>query len=545
MVHRRLAILDLSPAGAQPMSSADGRLRVVYNGEIYNTPELRADLEARGCVFVSHSDTEILLHLYRREGRAMASRLRGMFAFALWDEEAQGLLLARDPLGIKPLYIADNGRTFRVASQVKALLAGGDVDASPEPAGHVGFFLWGHVPEPFTLHRGVRAVPAGATLWVCRESGPEDAQPFFALGQELAACERGAVGMDARETEARLSAAIEDSVRHHMLADVPVGVFLSAGLDSTTIALLASRYAETPLRTITLGFGEFKDTPCDETGFAEDTARRAGFDHHTCWVGKDDFENDLTRLLEAMDQPSVDGVNTYFVSKAAHAEGLKVVLSGLGGDELLGGYDSFRQIPALVRRARHWRWAGSFLRRATASWIGRLTSPKYAGLLEYGGTYGGAYLLRRSLFMPWELPQVLDPVLVRTGLRDLHFRETLDTAHQSLSSPQLKISALQTGFYMRNQLLRDSDWASMAHSLELRVPLVDIELLRAVAPLMAGPHVPPKKAMASGVADRLPPGLLDRRKTGFGIPVGDWMRDVAAGRGLRGWARWVYRHWKQ
>lgn len=539
--HRRLAIIDLSASGAQPMASSDGRYVVVHNGEIYNFRALRRELEAEGRVFVSQSDTEVLLHLYDRDGEDMVERLRGMYAFAIWDGGRRGLFLARDPYGIKPMYYAHDGRNFRFASQVKALLAGGGIDTSPAPAGHVGFFVFGYVPEPETLYRGIRALPAGHTLWI-DDDGPRTPKRFFDIGAELRASGAGENGTPPPDL---LREALIDSVAHHMVADVPVGVFLSSGLDSTTIAALASEHETEGIRTITLGFDEYKGTLSDETPLAAEVAELYGAVHDTRWVRRDDFTGEVERIIAAMDQPTIDGVNTYFVSKAASEAGLKVALSGLGGDELFGGYPSFRDIPRVVsalRPLRYVPWLGRGMRIVAEPIIRRLCSPKYAGVLEYGSRSGDAYLLYRAVFPPWELPSVLDPDLAREGWRDLAARARLETTVDGLASPRAIVSALESSWYMRNQLLRDSDWAGMAHSLEIRVPLVDASLLRRIAPLITAPHPPDKRAMAAAPTTPLPDGVLDRPKTGFLVPVRDWLAadaDVPE-RGLRGWARMVY-----
>lgn len=550
LAHRRLSIIDLSPAGAQPMATADEALRVVFNGEIYNYRELRRDLEGRGYRFRSDSDTEVLLHLYREHGPEMVARLRGMYAFALWDETARRCLLARDPFGIKPLYYADDGRTLRFASQVKALLAGGGVDTGPEPAGHVGFFLWSCLPEPYTLYRGIRSVEAG-TLLVLEAGGRPRASRFGSIAEELRQAEAAGEGRRyaPEEVQARLKEAVTDSVRHHLIADVPVGAFLSSGLDSTTITALACQ-AGGQLNAITLGFEELRGSPRDETLLAGQVARRYGARHHCLWISREDFQRDLPRILQAMDQPSTDGVNTYFVAKAAAAAGLKAAVSGLGGDELLGGYPSFQDVPRLAGLS----WPskapglGRTFRVISAPLIKYFTSPKYAGLLEYGGTYPGAYLVRRSLFMPWELPEVLDPDLAREGWRELQPLARLEETVRGLRQPHLKVAALEMTWYMRHQLLRDSDWAGMAHSLEIRVPLVDLELLRRVAPLLALPRRPTKVDMARTPEQPLPEEVINRKKSGFYIPVPQWLAEagdhpeLAGQRGLRGWAQLLYRH---
>jgi asparagine synthase (glutamine-hydrolysing) len=542
--HRRLSIIDLRTVADQPMVYDNGRLRIVFNGEIYNYKTVRAELAALGHVFETDSDTEVLLHLYDRYGADMVRHLRGMYAFALWDERRAGMLLARDPFGIKPLYIADDGRVLRVASQVKALLASAAVDSAPEPAGHVGFFLWGNVPDPFTLYSGIRALPAGTTMWIDRQRAYSP-KPFFDIGRILAEAEADPAPHDEGERKRLLREALLDSVHHHLVADVPVGAFLSAGLDSTTIIGLAAELGATKLNTVTLGFREFEGSGNDETALAEQVARQRGTSHQTCWVLGRDFATERDRLFTAMDQPSIDGVNTYFVAKAARETGLKVALSGLGGDELFGGYPSFRQIPRLVRALSPFQaipWPGRLLRSATSPWLGRITSPKYAGLLEYGGSWGGAYLLRRGLFMPWELNAVLPREMVRAGLDKLQTLDQLEATMAGIRSPRLKVSALELSWYMRNQLLRDADWAGMMHSIEIRVPLVDAELFRRLAPLLASPHPPGKRDMADTLSVKLPDAILNRAKTGFVVPVRDWLmgESGAAPRGLRGWAQKIY-----
>jgi asparagine synthase (glutamine-hydrolysing) len=555
--HRRLAIIDISPGGAQPMLLPEKNLAITFNGEIYNYRELRAGLEKKGHHFRSTSDTEILLHLYAEEGEAMLEKLRGMFAFAIWDGAKQTLFLARDPFGIKPLYWADDGKAFRAASQVKALLAGGNIDTSPEPAGHVGYFLWGHVPAPYTLYRGIRNLTAGHCMTI-DALGKKRLRAFCNIPDILAAAEGRTTDDGRRTTDDQpltsdlLGSSLRDSIRHHLIADVPVGVFLSSGLDSATLTALASEFGG-QLRTVTLGFEEYKRTPNDETPLAEEVARRYGTNHQTIWVTRKDFESDLHRVFHAMDQPSCDGLNSYFISKAAAQAGLKVALSGLGGDELFGGYPSFREIPRAVSALRPFqqcRWLGRAVRVVTTPFLKHMTSPKYAGLLEYGGTYGGAYLLRRGMFMPWELPEILDGDLVREGWNELQTLARLDDTANGIHSPHLKVSALEMTWYMRHQLLRDTDWASMEHSLEVRVPLVDVELLRATAALFAREPRPTKRDMALTARSSLPASVLDRPKTGFQVPVRQWLMEAnqKAGnrkqkpgeRGLRGWTRHVY-----
>ena len=574
--HRRLAIIDLTDAAAQPMTSADGRLVVTYNGEIYNYRSLRQDLEARGRQFRSDSDTEVLLQLYAEKGDAMVHDLRGMFAFALWDASRRRLLLARDSFGIKPLYYADDGSCLRFASQVKALQAGGGVSRAPEPAGIVGFYLFGSVPEPYTLYEQIRSVPAGSLLWV-DAAGPGEPRQYFSVAHAWRQAELTSPGPPSDRLEAAREALL-DSVRHHMVADVAVGAFLSAGIDSGALVGLmsevqASSRRETergtkdreshPLRTITLAFDEYRGTRDDESPIAAEVAALYRAQHTTRQVSQAEFAGDLPKILEAMDQPTIDGVNTWFVSKAAHEAGLKVAISGMGGDELFGGYPSFRDIPRWVRllwlpgRVPGLGWLAEHVQSLFAPLFSVL-NPKAAGMLRYGGTYPGAYLLKRGLFLPRELPLVVDPDLARDGLRRLAPLDLIRTAVTTTSrsgaprSAFAKVATLESSLYMRNQLLRDTDWSSMAHSLEVRVPLVDAWLLRDIGKwLIGGKPQNQKQLLADAPQTSLPYSVTGRTKTGFTTPIARWQHQLLSAQAWRGsdlltrngcpWARrWAY-----
>jgi asparagine synthase (glutamine-hydrolysing) len=524
--HRRLSIIELSERGAQPMQSADGELVVTFNGEIYNYGALRKELEAKGYVFRSHSDTEVLLHLYANKGVDMVHDLRGMFAFGLWDGRRRSLLLARDPYGVKPLYYADDGRTVRFASQVKALIAGGNIAKDPDPAGWVGFYLFGSVPEPHTIYRSISALPAGTTLSVDR-SGVEAPRRYFSIARVFAEAEQGELKPD--DLEAYCREALLDSVRHHLVSDVPVGAFLSAGVDSGALVGLMRDAGQETVQTITLSFTEFRNDQKDEAPLAEQIARRYGTRHVTRRITEREFQEDLPNILEAMDQPSIDGINTWFVSKAAHEQGLKVAISGLGGDELFGGYPSFRDIPRLVgwtRLPSRLPFAG-FAFRQLMTFARRIFPfhPKSAGLLAYGGTYPGAYLLRRGVFLPWELDTVMDKDMAAAGMHSLDPLGQLDASiADGPKSPFGKIASLEASHYMRNQLLRDTDWASMAHSLEVRVPLVDSVLLTKLAPaLLAAGRVNGKVLLGRAPKQALPDSILQRGKTGFTVPLAQWL----------------------
>jgi asparagine synthase (glutamine-hydrolysing) len=335
-----------------------------------------------------------------------------------------------------------------------------------------------------------------------------------------------------------------DTVRHHMVADVPVGVFLSAGIDSNVIASLATEI--TPhLCTVTLAFDEYAGTEHDEAPLAEAAAKLLGSDHVTTRIGSEEFIDVLDGFMQSMDQPTIDGLNTYFVSRCAAAQGLKVALSGLGGDELFGGYPSFDQIPRLLnwgKKVAPYGSVGRGIERMLRLLGSTLIPPKVAGLLTHSTDIASAYLLRRALFLEGELELLLDESWLKEGLERLSIRKALMQTVSAKSSVHVQVAALESCWYMRNQLLRDTDWSSMAHGLEVRVPFVDFSLLQRLAPVIASP-LPPTKQDLAACAMRLPPSIRSRPKTGFTTPVRKWIdaSRTAPQRGLRGWASEVHR----
>jgi asparagine synthase (glutamine-hydrolysing) len=532
--HRRLAIIDLSPAGQQPMSR-EGRYWIVFNGEIYNYQELREELEQFGMTFHSHSDTEVILALYAQLGVDMLSRLRGMYAIAIWDARSETLLLARDPFGIKPLYYAADGDHLRFASQVRALEAGGAISRDPDPVGAAGFLLWGSVPEPYTIRRSVHSLPAGHYLLI--EQGR--------VGAPCPYDQRGGMGSPKQTSVAE---ALTDSVRAHLVADVPVAIFLSAGLDSSLLAALAVRLLPEPPMTITVRFDSFAGTSWDEGPLAAQVASTLGTKHIERVVGVGDFPDLWACVLSAMDQPSIDGFNTYVISRIAHEFGVKVVLSGLGGDELSGGYPSFRQVPVWARRAHLLgKIPGLPSLWPKLARTMRPGQPKLADMLRYGASMPGAYYLWRGLFLPEQLSDVLGKEMAQAGQAGYNpvvdvgrhltgKRMATDGNPESDGWDQVRV--MEVNQYMRNQLLRDSDWASMAHSLELRVPFVDAWLGEQMAALRFEPaRSQGKAASVRTVAPELPEVLWNRPKSGFFIPIMDWLEPARRQNQARSWGR--------
>jgi asparagine synthase (glutamine-hydrolysing) len=530
--HRRLAILDLDARANQPMVSTDGRYIIVFNGEIYNFHELRREVEAEGSAFRTTSDTEVLLTLFAREGERMLPRLRGMFAFAIWDNLSRELFLARDPYGIKPLYYtrAKDGLIF--ASQVKALLASGLVSLERESAGLAGFYLWGSVPEPWTLYRDVFALPAGH--WLRVRAGVTEAPTCW---HDIRAHWQGeGQKTSVYELQERVRQAVQDSVRAHLVADVPVSVFLSGGIDSGTVAGLMPELGARA-EGITIGFEEFSGQHDDEVPVARAIAAHCGLPHHVRMISRTEFQHNIPHILDAMDQPSIDGINTWFACKAAAEFGYKVVLSGLGGDELFCGYSTFRQIPraaALGRSIIAILGASALLGASGAYLAKRLSKPKLVGVPTFMGSLEGLYFLSRGLFLPEELPGLMGSEMAREGLLHLGGRlhgMTQADARDGVSA----IGLLESIYYLRNQLLRDSDWASMAHSLELRTPFVDAKLLETLGPYVSSFAGGAGKAMlAQSTKKPLPQSVMNRPKMGFSVPMATWLSEEATNKHL--WA---------
>jgi asparagine synthase (glutamine-hydrolysing) len=544
LAHRRLAILDTSDAGAQPMRDAGNGNVIVYNGEIYNYPELREQLTRAGTRFRSQTDTEVLLHLYAEHGTDMLRFLRGMYSFAIWDVERYQLFLARDPYGIKPLYFTTDGMTFQFASTVRSLISGTKMSVTHDPAGQVGFFLYGSVPEPYTLFNEVSALPAG-THMIVRRTGIQSSSANSLIQDSFDSTSRFNSNSDPAAIVESIADAVKESIKAHLLADVPVGAFLSGGLDSSMVTGIAAESLPS-LHALTLGFDDFIGLPSDETVAAEAYAKALHIPYSCRWVSANDFVAERSAFMQAMDQPTIDGLNTWHVAKFAAQSGLKVVLSGVGGDEIFRSYPSFSTIPSILRFGEMLKYVNKFgqsVRFITYPLAKRFGKPKLAGLLEYSNSFERAYLLAKGLFMPWELYDVLDPDLIESGLTKLN-NFTCSIKVNSQHDLLTRISIAESTCYLKNQLLRDIDWIGMSHSLEIRAPLVDVILLRAAAQaFLASPNIK-KSAIASAVIPGLSPDAIARKKQGFAIPLSRWIpHDRRLGSEMRSWAVYVHNNY--
>lgn len=510
IAHTRLSILDLSPAGHQPMSNADGRYWITFNGEIYNFRELRANLVAQGEQFHSQTDTEVILKLYQCLGADCVKHLRGMFAFAIWDDLEKTCFIARDPLGIKPLYYSVLGSTLVFASELRAIVASGLPALNLSMEGLYGYLVSGSVPEPHTLIEGIHCLAAGH--WLRWQSGTITQSQYWQIQFTPEA-------INLSEATQKVRHALVDSIKHHFVSDVPVGIFLSGGIDSTAVLALACQTQTNQLRTYSIAFEE---TEWNEGEIARKTADQFGSDHREYKITASLGRELIPKFLESIDQPSIDGFNTFCVSHLAHKDGTKVVLSGLGGDELFGGYQSFQKVPQMVRWSRRLQplkpiniGVGIALER----W-GKSTQVKRLGdFLQQTPNSAAAYRSLRGIFSHWEACAIIKHYLPDQALPV----RGISNPFHNLPSPEDEVSLLEISGYMRNQLLRDSDVMSMAWGLELRVPFVDRALIEAIASIESNIRLAPKKQLLIRAVPELPSWVVNRPKQGFSFPFQRWI----------------------
>jgi asparagine synthase (glutamine-hydrolysing) len=521
---RRLAIVDLSPLGHQPMHDSETGNWIVYNGEIYNFREVRAELEAIGTIFTSHTDTEVVLRAFARWGEQCLDRFRGMFGFAIWSAREHRLFLARDPMGIKPLYYAQSGQYFIFASEARTLLETGLIPTNLDHAGLLNYLTFGSAYDPLTMIEGVRALPAGNSLsWV---DGAVQETSYWDLVGKTPGPEESLVSSDAHLADIHLQSALEEVVRMQMVSDVPVGVFLSGGIDSSALVSILSRSGITP-STFSI---VFREADFSEAEHSRAIANMFHTDHHEINVSQQDALAAIPDAIGAMDLPTMDGVNTYFVSRETRKAGVKVALSGLGGDEVFAGYSTFRTVPRMERFAKTWSQVPRALASPLAAAFGAVApnsdqGRKLTSLARGNGRVLHPYFLSRMLFTPTQRDSLLrevnddnEQVACASQRESLELASGLDSVN--------RVSYLETRCYMLNTLLRDADFMSMAHGLEVRVPLIDHRLAKAVLGLPGKWKVngTPKKLLVGLLNGSLPENIVNRRKRGFTLPFEHWMK---------------------
>ena len=498
--HTRLSIIDLSEAGQQPMFSGCGNYVIIYNGEIYNFAELRAILQQRGYSFKSRSDTEVLLNGFIEYGVGIVGMITGMFSFAIYSKLTRELFLARDRSGIKPLYYYHTPKDFIFSSELKVLhgsRAEFDDDAK------VYFLLLGYIPDPLTIVKGACSFPAGHFGLLRNNSLTTYRYDSYTFGRKIAGTYSDIVSS--------VRNILEESINRHLISDAPIGVFLSGGLDSSLITAIASKQAAN-VQTVSLAF---EDEKFNEEHYQDLVVASCGTKHTKYIINEDSFISSVKKFTESMEQPTVDGLNTYFISEVANKVGLKTVLSGIGGDELFYGYPSFKSASAL-----------KFLSLVPYSLVEMFAlSGKYKKLELLRAERELAYYLpRRALFSPSQIAAIL-----QLSVSDVY--ELIAKLWHIYNSSHIlnlsdKICYFELEMYMKCQLLRDADKFGMAHSLEIRVPFLDKQLIDYVLSINPsikfGKHN--KQMLADACKDLLPSEILSRRKKGFVLPFEQWFR---------------------
>jgi asparagine synthase (glutamine-hydrolysing) len=539
---RRLSIIDL-PGGHQPVFNETGNVAVVFNGEIYNFPQLRKTLEGRGHAFRTHSDTEVIVHAYEEWGENCLRELRGMFAIAIWDarscgasgEAARGarIFLARDRMGIKPLYYAVADGAFLFSSEVRSLLSGGRFQPRLSPGSLEAYLTFGSLVEPCTLVEGVFSVPPGHCLSFSAGVPPVKPSPKpYWVYSDAVRHEEGPAPKNLREAAKLLRPLLEETVRDHLISDVPLGVFLSSGLDSTSLVALASRF-QSDLHTFTVIFPEQRFS---ESKISRQTAKRFNTRHQEVLLTPDMLVAQVDDAVKSLDQPTMDGLNTYFVSRAARQSGLKVALSGLGSDEIFGGYSTFVSTPRAAFVAGLGRWIPAPFRRLTAGAAVRIAAGdavrKAAAAWRSPRDFPHAYYFTRLLFTPSRVRRLLAPYFESDEYSRDHenpWRERMrETARQAAQLDSFtSVSCFELQSYMVNTLLRDTDSASMANSLEVRVPFLDHRLVEFVGRLpRSAKYTPevPKSLLVEALSDLLPDEVVGQSKRTFTLPWDVWLR---------------------
>jgi asparagine synthase (glutamine-hydrolysing) len=539
---RRLSIIDL-PGGHQPVFNESRNVAVIFNGEIYNFRQLRKTLESRGHTFRTASDTEVIVHAYEEWGEQCLRELRGMFAIAIWDARDCGvsgeaarhakIFLARDRLGIKPLYYAVAGGAFLFSSEVRSILASGQIQPRLSPDSLEAFLTFGSVIEPSTLVEGIFSIPPGHCISFSADAPPTKPSPKpYWVYSDAVLQHDGPVPQNFNEAAKQLRPLLEETVQDHLIADVPLGVFLSSGLDSTSLVALASKF-KSDLHTFTVVFPEQRYS---EAAVTRETAIKFKTQHQEILLVPDTLVGQLNDAVKSLDQPTMDGLNTYFVSRAAAQSGLKVALSGLGSDEIFGGYSTFETTPRAAFVAGLGRWIPGPFRRLTAGAAVRIASGdavrKAAAAWRSPTEFPHAYYFTRLLFTPSRVRRLLAPYFESkeySGNQNNPWRARMaETSRQAAKLDSFTgVSCFELQSYMVNTLLRDTDSASMASSLEVRVPFLDHRLVEFVGRLPKNAKYNrdvPKSLLVEALSDLLPDEVVGQSKRTFTLPWEVWLR---------------------
>ena len=515
--HQRFSIIDLSAAGHQPMANEDKSVWVSTNSEIYNYKELRNEL-ADKFQFHSQSDTEVLLRAYENWGISCLDRFIGMFSFAIWDNKREALFIARDRLGIKPLYYYIKDQQFTFASELRSLVASGFIDKSINPTGLYHYLSFGHSKSPETIVSSVRELKPGHYLWIDKNGNWEEKEYWNPFNENESP-------VSGKEIHEQVRSVIEESVRCRSISDVPLGAFLSGGIDSSVVVGNLASISNDPITTLTISFQEKE---FDESEYSQEVSDRFKTNHHVLKLDEEQFLQALPSSLSAMDQPTIDGINTYLISRSAQEVGLKVALSGLGGDELFGGYPTFKLIPKLMQRKKIFKYI-PFMKWGVGVCKGLFPSDQATKMEHWmQGKLSGAheYFLIRALFCQEPVTLLFaDKKQARTEI-EKDFERTQNQIEQFPTDDEFnQISYLETFHYLQNMLLRDVDNMSMAHPLEVRVPFMDHRLVEMMFRMPGEEKTgAAKHLLVYSMKSLLPDNVWQRKKMGFAIPFDMWMR---------------------
>lgn len=524
---RRLAIFDLNNRANQPMQSLCSRYVIIFNGSIYNYKTLRKYLIDNNIKLKTHSDTEVILELFALEGSKMLPKLEGMFAFVIWDCKKKEGFAARDPFGIKPLYIGTNLDGIILSSQVKALLSTKFISMDKDINSQFSFWNLGYVLEPRTWFKNIKALKSGSYIHIKGGKIISEIQ-WYDLNKNWIIAD----SKEQKITKSKFSKIIKDSivasVKKHLVADVPIGIFLSSGIDSTIIASIVSSNSKKKITAITVSFESFDGSEYDETSKAKKIAQNFGMEHHIFRVTQKDFQNDLPKILEAMDQPSIDGINVWYASKAAAKLKLKVVFSGVGGDELFFGYNHFNTIPIVFNLFRYLKKIPIlvFVINFFLNLISNLKKDnRWRYISKLSNSIFNLWLLKRTILTPGDI--IKNNILSNKIVTESFYQNNFNTLTSSkIKNDKIQLAKIESTFYMRNQLLRDSDWASMYHGVELRTPLVDTTLLEELTNVMSSYSLyKDKQPLKSAFKEILPKGIDYKKKIGFQTPTKDWIKN--------------------
>jgi|LQYC01.1.fsa_nt_gi asparagine synthase (glutamine-hydrolyzing) len=546
--HRRLSIIDPSPLGHQPMCSQNRNIWITYNGEVYNFLDIRKELQSRGHVFSSHSDTEVILKAYEEWGEQAFEKFNGMFAFCIYDKRNDLLYLVRDHAGIKPLYYSISNQQVIFSSEVRAFKIFNPAWEENQDW-RIYFLVFGHIPEPYTTLKNVFTLPKQSFLKWNLKNGKKEIKKytdspftplempraetlgkikdsytfshgaFIPLENFLTGFTREITSLD--DALKQINNTFSNAVERHLISDAPIGVFLSGGIDSSLITLLAHKYQKGDLNTLSVVFNE---PEFSEEAFQNIVLSQTNSKHHSYLVSEKDFKDNIDDIFRAMDQPTIDGVNTYFISKCAKEDGLKSVLSGIGGDELFGGYPSFKWIQYFWRAkslCTIFRKLFSLCEYIPTDKLKKLSFLSLPEPLSY-------YLMFRGLFTPKRVAGILNcstnDVINALGKLDIKVDPSLDKTNL--------MTYLETELYMKNQLLKDTDVMSMWHSVELRVPFLDREFMNLVFSIdeeLKFDQATTKHLITKAFKDTIPTEIVNRKKQGFTFPFDIWIRQQGRG----------------